>query len=270
MKNKLLALVAMTILMAGCGETFDASTDNLIRVSYNGILKTLGGEEKEQFIRQYQLYTEPYELPVDPNDPGIDFAQNDIESLHGLSYGEVINKVAEHEDYLDKIGREKDLATLRMLHGIYLDNRENIMLSMKDLPVTLKPMSAKFLGTLAIKAELHNGTEHTIKDFSLSISVVQRSTGEQVYSTTIYADLNEDPMPPGYSYTSSFEEQKVQEFIQDKNYVVTGYLHNVTVDSGRLLYATMNDDTFMQYASLKRAYPEEFEKIRDELGKPVI
>ena len=70
--------------------------------------------------------------------------------------------------------------------------------------------------------------------------------------------------------TSSFEEQKVQEFIQDKNYVVTGYLHNVTVDSGRLVYATMNDDTFMQYASLKRAYPEEFEKIRDELGKPVI
>ena len=270
MKNKLLVLVAMTILMVGCGETFDASTDNLIRVSYSGILKTLEGEDKEQFIRQYQLYTEPYELPVDPNDPGIDFAQNDIESLHGLSYSEVINKVVEHEEYLDKIGREKDLATLKMLHGIYLDNRESIMLSMKDLPVTLEPIEAKFLGPLAIKAELDNNTDYTIREFSLEVSVVQRSTGEQVYSTTVFADLGNDPLPPGYSYTSSFEDQKVQEVIQDKNHSVIGYLSNVIVDNGRLVYAKMGESNFLQYASLKRAYPEEFKDIQEELGEPVI
>ncbi|MEH6784406.1 MAG: DUF6694 family lipoprotein [Alcanivorax jadensis] len=270
MKNKLLVLVAMTILMVGCGETFDASTDNLIRVSYNGILETLEGEEKEQFKRQYQFYTEKYELPQDPEDPGIDFSQNDIESLHGLTYGEVVSKVAQHEQYVADIRREKDLFMLREFHGLYLDSREKILSSMKDLPVTLEPMEAKFLGPLAIKAELDNNTEYTIRKFSLEVSVVQRSTGEQVYSTTVFADLGNDPLPPGYSYTSSFGDQKVQEVIQDKNHSVIGYLANVIVDDGRLVYAKMDESNFLQYVSLKRTYPEEFKDIKEELGEPAI
>jgi|GEM_PF-1501264 len=270
MINKLIIILLFAAFMTGCGETFDASNDNMIRVSYNGILETLDGKEEEEFKRQYQFYIEQYELPQDPEDPGINFAQNDIESLHGLTYGEVISKVAQHEQYVADIRKEEDLFMLRELHGLYLDSREKILSSMKDLPVTLEPMEARFLGPLAIKAELDNNTDYTIREFSLEVSVVQRSTGEQVYSTSVFADLGNDPLPPGYSYTSSFGDQKVQEVIQDKNYTVIGYLSNVIVDDGRRAYAKMDESNFLQYASLKRAYPEEFKDIKDELGEPVI
>jgi hypothetical protein len=32
----------------------------------------------------------------------------------------------------------------------------------------------------------------------------------------------------------------------------------------------MSDELFMEYASLMEAYPEEFEAIQDEIGRPVI
>src|SRR5690606_41859700 len=82
---KKLLLISFVVSLTGCGEKFDASSDNMIAVSYNGILKTLDGAEKERFIQQYRSYTAVYEGPENPDDPGFNMQQNAIESLHGLS-----------------------------------------------------------------------------------------------------------------------------------------------------------------------------------------
>lgn len=270
MKGHLLIFIALTALLTGCGEKFDASTDNLIRASYNGILKTLDGEEKVQFVRQYQLYTAPYELPIDPNDPGIDIAQNDIESLHGLSYGQVIDRVAEHEEYLETLQRDKDLQTLTELHKIFLDSRANIMQSMQELPVTLEPMGGDYMGVVAVKVEVNNNADFTIEEFVLNVSITQRSTGEELFAGTKTADLSTDPLQPGYIYATSFRDQQIQEAFLDKNLSVQGYIYDVTTSDGRRVLSVMQDADYLQYSSLQEAYPEEFKDIQEELGEPVI
>ncbi|MQX52822.1 MULTISPECIES: DUF6694 family lipoprotein [Alcanivorax] len=270
MKGHLLILIALTALLTGCGEKFDASTDNLIRASYNGILKSLGGEEKEEFVRQYQLYTAPYELPIDPNDPGIDIAQNDIESLHGLSYGQVIDRVAKHEEFLETLQRDKDIQTLTELHKVFLDSRANIKQSMKELPVTLAPLGGDYMGVVAVKVELDNNASFAIEQFVLNVSITQRSTGEELFSDTKTADLSTDPLQPGYTYATSFGDQQIQEAFLNKNLSVQGYIYDVTTSDGRRVLSIMQDADYIQYASLQKTYPEEFMEIKEELGEPVI
>ena len=267
---KSILILSFALLLTGCGEKFDASSDNMIAVSYNGILKSLDGEDKARFIKQYRFYTEVYEGPEDPEDPGINMQQNDIESLHGLSYSEVIERVEEHEAYAKSVARENDIAMLRSLHKEYLKTRENIMLAMKEFPVTIEPVKGRYGDIAGIKVEIENNSEAAITHFDLNIRATQRSTGEDIFANTTPVDNSDEPLEPGYVQTIRFEHDELQSYFADKNYSVQSSITNIVSGDGRLIYGVMSDELFMEYASLMEAYPEEFEAIQDEIGRPVI
>ena len=263
-------ILSLVLLLTGCGEKFDASSDNMIAVSYNGILKTLDGQDKDRFIRQYRFYTEVYEGPYDPEDPGINMQQNDIESLHGLSYREVIDRVEEHVAYVESVSRDNDLALLRSLHKEYLKSRENMMLTMKEFPVTVQGVKGRYSDITASKVDIENNSDVIITEFDLHIRVIQRSTGEDAFGISDEVDLSSEPLEPGYIQTITFQNEDLQEYFNDKNYSIQSSITNIMTGDGRLIYAIMGNESFIEYASLMEKYPKEFESIQDEIGRPVI
>ena len=267
---KKLLLISFVLLLTGCGEKFDASSDNMIAVSYNGILKTLDGEEKERFIQQYRFYTEVYEGPESPDDPGFNMQQNDIESLHGLSYSAVIDRVEEHEAYVKSIKRDNDLSLLRSLHKEYLKTRENILLAGKVSPVTVEAARDRYNNITGVKIDVENNSELAAIAFDLNLRATLRSTGEDVFSNTSKVDNSDDPLLPGYVQTFRIQHDELEAYLDDKSYSVQGSIANVKTTDGRLTHSIMNDAAFVKYASLMEQYPEEFETIQDELGRPII
>ncbi|MBQ0753275.1 MAG: hypothetical protein KBT87_11150 [Gammaproteobacteria bacterium] len=259
-------LCFITVLLVGCGEKFDASSDNMIAVSYNGILNDLDEEDKDRFVRLYDLYTQPYDGPYDPIEGGgIDIRQNDIESLHGLSYNAVISRVEEHEAYRRKIEREADIRSLEYLHKDYLDAQERITNFMKVFPATVDLVMGPYSEVTGISFAVENGSESILTKFDINIKAIRRSTGEVALTISKKAGLSKGALKPGYISSFTLQNDELQRYLKDKNYSVKGFITNMVADNGHPLHISLSNEFFREYGTLQLAYPEEFEALPREL-----
>ena len=182
MKYMILGIIAF--LLVGCGEKFDASTNKMAKISYNNILKEIEDEAKRgDFERQFSLYTKPYELNICMDDYCTE--KNDIESLHGLSYSEVIEAVDSHEKKLYQLEREAAKLALERLHRRWLQSTSNIIQRDEDLALKLGNNIRQTFSSRAVDFSFTNNSGNTISEFWVCFTATEIDTGEEVLSDCV-------------------------------------------------------------------------------------
>ncbi|KGD64265.1 hypothetical protein Y5S_02567 [Alcanivorax nanhaiticus] len=271
---KYMILGFLAFLLAGCGEKFDATSQSMIKISYNNILKSLDTPaEKGEFARQFNSYTEPYQLFICADGLGSDeisddpcIEKNDIESLHGLSYDEVVETVAKHEAEVANINRQIVKANIETLHRAWKNTAEGIIQRDKDFVVSAEKASMQ--GLPAVTFSFTNNSKHTISGFWLCLNVTEVQTGNEVAS-----ECNDvkpfnvgRPIPPGNSYKDSMVHRKIGTYARNQNYRVTGFIANVVDPMGNEVYPAMTNGEYEEYKQLKNSHLDIFDEVEEEIG----
>jgi len=115
MKHLIIGLIT-TALLTGCGESFDASSDQMSRISVERIVKDLGPAEGEQFREDLSFYLKPYEdFCINADGDGFCQYENDIAALHGESDSAVVRIVKEHRENREKFTKYKEVEEMKYL-----------------------------------------------------------------------------------------------------------------------------------------------------------
>lgn len=263
--NALIFAIVACVFLVGCGEKFDASTESMIKISYNNILKDLDPDERAEFSRQFDLYDTPFQTWCEEGD-GICLDRLDIEALHGLSYGDVIDAVAEHERAVAKFQHDQDIATLRNLHvaqQIIDQNSRNIWGQ-----VHVEVSSTWDGGYHYLVAKIINQSQFDLRYIKWTTryklpkdgKLVDRESIDDTRQLIKANDVVEIRQYLGYHKLevankvlppSTVFETQVEEY-------------EPTVQAAGMLFMSSVDKA--NYERLQRQYPEEFEAIVEELG----
>ena len=260
MRNIILSLIA--VFLVGCGERFDTTSEISTRTSYNNVLKKLKGEEQEAFIRQFALYTKPYEK----TDCGIMnepcTTRNGMDSLQGLSYEDVIAKVSEHEAHIQELAYRADLHELVQLHQEWQKVQRIPQESIKIFTVDLVPYT-QWQGWRWTHWKLTNPTDHKIKGFTVHVKIESSVTGETIvnrYDKTYKGIL---PAETGSGYLFDLS---VEKYLNDK-YVITKYLSDISFDGNKPMFVTMSYERSARYEALKSKYAKELKNITETASR---
>lgn len=269
---KKILILTFALFLTGCGEKFDASTESMIKISYNGILADLEGEEKENFVRQFDAYTDRYVDPFGGESGDGSYEQNDIESLHGLSYGDVVDRVAEHEKNVQLLTDAKNVMHLTNLHvravasaknmNELIDKFDVVFGRMGDAGFSFGGFDAFGGGSVVVK--ISNTSEHTVKTADVCVNVVQASDSKDM-GTYCY-EVSTQGIPPNHSGAGIIADRDIWEVIRNKQYKVTMYVAGAYDSHGTSLYPIMDDEDYSLYAGLKAKYPDELQDIVAEYG----
>ena len=271
---KYIALFLAGILLSGCGDKFDASSDSMIKISYNNIIKELDDPSaKGEFVRQFALYTQPYELFLCADGLSSDefhgdpcTKKNDIESLHGLSYDQVVEAVSRHESEVIEMRRQAAKENLKSLHLSWIRTTEGIIQRDKDFVVFLK--SSSLYGYPAVHFSFTNKSGRDVAGFWLCLNVTEVSTQADVAS-----DCNEGKpsriggiIAPGKHYEDRMAHIEINQYMNRPGYSVTGYLTDIVSPNGSPIYPSMTTEAYSKYKELKGRYPDIFSELVSELG----
>lgn len=262
---KSILILSLVLLLTGCGEKFDASSENMIKISYNNILKELEGNEKNDFQRQFSLYTQVYELVLCMDDYCTE--KNDIESLHGLSYGQVIDAVALHEEKIVSLRRQHVKSRLLSLHSAWKRTAEGIIQRDQDFVVFVGKGS--LYGYPAVKFSFTNKSGTDLAGFWLCLNVKESETGKEVIS-----DCNEAKpihaggiISHGKNYEDVMAHREITSYLNKPGYGVTAYLANLKTPQDEDLYPTMTNGEHDEYEALMNSHFDIFKEVEDEVGE---
>lgn len=264
---KSILILSLALLLTGCGEKFDTSSNSMTKISYNNILKDIEPQDRETFARRYEFYTKPYREVMCGEEGEVDVCimQNDIESLHGLSYKEVIRTVEQHE--IDVHKREAWIAEKRLknYHLSFLQSMNSIDQQKKDMKVSMK---SGYRGhNVVLWYSFKNESPGKIAEYSLCLEITEKSTGIQEIDECIsLTPLS--PIAVGQEYLRyTLEGMSLAKAVDDPKYSVEmSVLFPIGPDGG-YLYPTMSTENYEEYVALKNQYPEEFSKIVKEFGE---
>lgn len=266
---KYMILGFLAFLLAGCGEKFDASTESMTKISYNNILKELDDPaERGDFERQFALYTAPYELNVCME--GYCNEQNDIESLHGLSYSEVIETVASHEQKLYQLEREAARMALERLHKRWLQSTSNIIQRDEELAIQFGNNIRQTFSSRAVDFSFKNNSGKEISEFWVCFTATEAATGEEVLSDCVQGlkrGSSYGTIKPGKVHRDDLYHWKLTGYLKDPNYTVQADIRGALDQNGQEMYPIMSSEEVEEFRSLRGAYVDIFDEVESELGK---
>ncbi|MEH6784623.1 MAG: hypothetical protein V7688_12135 [Alcanivorax jadensis] len=262
-------LLMVSLGLAGCGETFDASSDSMTKISYNNILKEIDDEAKRgDFERQFSLYTKPYELNICMDDYCTE--KNDIESLHGLSYSEVIEAVDSHEKKLYQLEREAAKLALERLHRRWLQSTNNIIQRDEELALKLGNNIRQTFSSRAVDFSFTNNSGKTISEFWVCFTATEIATGEEVLSDCVQGlkrGSSYGTIKPGKAHRDDIYHWKLTGHLKNKKYSVHGDIRGALDQNGQEMYPTMSAEEVEEYRGLRGAYVDIFQEVESELGQ---
>jgi len=241
-------ILSSFIIILGCeNPKFDATTEQMIKISYNKVLQSIPEEKRRYFDELVILYVQPYEQ-------GGHEEKNSIENLHGMNAKEMLKVIEKHADLIADLNRQEDIIKLQSLTilAIRHDSLFDLFQSMK---LGHEPHHNGVIVKISVSAD------YQVKGFTLYTRVENKNNEADGKTIKKYVSIGgtENPLSNSNPINLIQEDFTLAFFNKNGRYKYISWLDDVVTTEGPLRFMTNEEKS--EWELLSSRYPKEFSEM---------